>query len=227
MTPKTDARRLSITRDIAALREALGESALKLEHAADADDPATLAEAQARVAQVQHELAGAEARLLAYDLGLQARAREETARASADIAAELAELLERIGNLHRSSSARAGKVMRGIEMIGGEYAALIADLAEARALTAAAVRLRGGTAALNRMGSNLDGHDALAAAVGGALASSGLGVVGPSLAPWVIVTPPSNAFQPVALGPALERLNERRLDAIERAANFGKQEVAA
>lgn len=225
MTPKTDTRRLSITRDIAALREALGEAALRLEEAGD--DPGRLAAAQAQLAQVQHELAGAEAKLLAYDLGLQARAREETARASADVAAELAELLERIGNLHRSSAARAGKVMRGIELIGGEYSALIADLAEARALTGAAIRLRGGTAALNRMGTNLDGHDALAAAVGGALASSGLGVVGPSLSPWVVVSPPSGAFQPVALGPALERLHERRLNAIERAATFGKTEAAA
>lgn len=227
MTPRPDTRRLSITRDIQSLREALGESALKLEHAADADDPATLAEAQARVAQVQHELAGAEARLLAYDLGLQARAREETARASADVAAELAELLERIGNLHRSSSARAGKVMRGIEMIGGEYAALIADLAEARALTGAAIRLRGGTAALTRLGTALDGHDVIAASIGPALAASGIGVVGPSLAPWLICVPPSNAFQPIALGPALERLHERRLGAIERASTFGKQEAAA
>lgn len=221
---KTDIRRAAIVRDITAIREAVGEAALRLEEADD--DPSRLAEGQARLAQVQHELAGAEAKLVAYDLGLQARAREETARASADTDAQVEELLERIGNLHRSSAARAGKVMRGIEMMGGEYSALIADLAEARALTGAAIRLRGGTAALNRMGTNLDGHDALAAAVGGALASSGLGVVGPSLSPWVVVSPPSGAFQPVALGPALERLHERRLDAIERAANFGKQEAA-
>jgi hypothetical protein len=222
---KIDTRRAAIVRDITAIREAVGEAALRLEEADD--DPSRLAEGQARLAQVQHELAGAEAKLVSYDLGLQARAREETARASADTDAQVEELLERIGNLHRSSAARAGKVMRGIEMMGGEYSALIADLAEARALTAAAVRLRGGTAALNRMGTNLDGHDALAAAVGGALASSGLGVVGPSLSPWVVVSPPSGAFQPVALGPALERLHERRFDAIERAATFGKQEAAA
>jgi hypothetical protein len=222
---KIDTRRAAIVRDINALREALGEAALRLEEAGD--DPGRLAAAQAQLAQVQHELAGAEAKLVAYDLGLQARAREETARASADVETEVAGLLERIGNLHRSSAARAGRLMRAVESISGEFAALVTDLGEARALTGAAIRLRGGTAALTRLGTNLDGHDLIAASIGPALASSGIGVVGPSLAPWVIVTPPSNAFQPVSLGPALERLHERRLNAIERAATFGKTEAAA
>jgi len=193
---KIDTRRAAMQRDIGALREALGEAALRLEEAGD--DPGRLAAAQAQLAQVQHELAGAEAKLVAYDLGLQARAREETARASADTDAQVEELLE-----------------------------LITDLGEARALTGAAIRLRGGTAALTRLGTNLDGHDVIAASIGPALASSGVGVIGPSMAPWVVIAPPSGAFQPVSLGPALERLNERRLDAIERAATFGKQEAAA
>jgi hypothetical protein len=222
---KIDTRRAAMQRDIGALREALGEAALRLEEAGD--DPGRLAAAQAQLAQVQHELAGAEAKLVAYDLGLQARAREETARASADTDAQVEELLERIGNLHRSSSARAGRIARAIETLGAEYATLITDLGEARALTGAAIRLRGGTAALTRLGTNLDGHDVIAASIGPALASSGVGVIGPSMAPWVVIAPPSGAFQPVSLGPALERLNERRLDAIERAATFGKQEAAA
>jgi len=221
---KIDTRRAAMQRDIGALREALGEAALRLEEAGD--DPGRLAAAQAQLAQVQHELAGAEAKLVAYDLGLQARAREETARASADTDAQVEELLERIGNLHRSSSARAGRIARAIETLGAEYATLITDLGEARALTGAAIRLRGGTAALTRLGTNLDGHDVIAASIGPALASSGVGVIGPSMAPWVVIAPPSGAFQPVSLGPALERLNERRLDAIERAATFGKKEAA-
>jgi len=221
---KIDTRRAAIVRDITAIREAVGEAALRLEEADD--DPSRLAEGQARLAQVQHELAGAEAKLVAYDLGLQARAREETARASADTDAQVEELLERIGNLHRSSSARAGRIARAIETLGAEYATLITDLGEARALTGAAIRLRGGTAALTRLGTNLDGHDVIAASIGPALASSGLGVVGPSLSPWVVVSPPSGAFQPVALGPALQRLHQRRFNAIDRAATFGKREAA-
>jgi hypothetical protein len=222
---KIDIRRAAIVRDVNSLREALGESALRLEEADD--DPSRLAEGQARLAQVQHELAGAEAKLVAYDLGLQARAREEAARASADTEAEVESLIGRINDLNRAAVSRAGRIARAIESFGAEYATLITDLGEARALTGAAIRLRGGTAALTRLGTNLDGHEVIAGSIGPALASSGIGVVGPSMAPWVVIAPPSGAFQTVALAPALQRLHERRLDAIERAATFGKQEVAA
>jgi hypothetical protein len=221
---KTDIRRAAIVRDITAIREAVGEAALRLEEADD--DPSRLAEGQARLAQVQHELAGAEAKLVAYDLGLQARAREETARASADVETEVESLIARIADLNRAAVSRAGRIARAIETLGAEYATLITDLGEARALTGAAIRLRGGTAALTRLGTNLDGHDVIAASIGPALASSGLGVVGPSLSPWVVVSPPSGAFQPVALGPALQRLHQRRFNAIDRAATFGKREAA-
>ena len=65
---KIDTRRAAIQRDIGALREALGEAALRLEEAGD--DPGRLAAAQAQLAQVQHELACAEARLVEYDAGV-------------------------------------------------------------------------------------------------------------------------------------------------------------
>lgn len=226
MSTKPDARRLSIVRDINALREALGESALKLEQAADADDPAALAEAQARLAQVQAELTSAEQRLVAHDAAIEARARQAAQRATAETEGEVQEIIERIGNLHRSSSARAGRLMRTIEAIAPLWAELLVELGELHALTNSAVHKRGGTQAL-KLVAHLDGHDLLAGAVGPAVAATGLGITGPSLAPFVIVSPISGAFQPVALGSALERLNERRLDVIERAANFGKQEVAA
>jgi hypothetical protein len=117
--------------------------------------------------------------------------------------------------------------MRAIEGLAGEWATLLADLDEARALTAAAVHLRGGGRAVQRLANNIDGHDVVAGAVGPALASTGLGVSGPSLAPWLIVSPPSGAFAPVALGPALERLHERRIEAIEKASTFAKPSEAA
>ena len=218
---KIDIRRAAIERDINAIREALGESALKLEHAAEADDQAALAEAQARLAQVQAELTGTEQKLVAHDAALEARAREEAARASADTVAEVEELIARIGDLHRSSSARAGRLMRAIESIGPLWAELLVELGELHALTNTAVHKRGGTQAL-RLVAHLDAHDLLAGAVGPAVASTGLGVTGPSLSPFVITSPLSGAFQPVTLAPALERLQERRLDVIERAATFGR-----
>jgi hypothetical protein len=224
---KIDIRRAAIVRDINAIREALGESALRLEQAADADDPAALAEAQARLAQVQAELTGTELKLVAHDAALEARSREEAARASADTVAEVEELIARIGDLHRSSTTRAGRLLRAIESIGPMWAEVLVELAEARALAVAAVHLGGGTFAVNRLTDNLDGHDILAGAVGPALATTGLGVTGPNLAPWAILSPPSNAFAPVALGAALERLHERRLAAIASAPTFGKTPTEA
>jgi hypothetical protein len=225
---KIDIRRAAIERDINAIREALGESALRLEQAADADDPAALAEAQARLAQVQAELTGTEQKLVAHDAALEARAREDERRSSVEAEAEVQEILERIADLHRASTSRAGRLMRTIEAIGPLWAELLVELGELHALTNSAVHKRGGTQAL-RLVAHLDGHDLLAGAVGPAIASTGLGVTGPSLSPFVITSPLSGAFQPVTLAPALERLQERRLDVIERAATFarGGQELAA
>ena len=222
---KIDTRRAAIQRDIGALREALGEAALRLEEAGD--DPGRLAAAQAQLAQVQHELAGAEARLVAYDAGVEARTRQEAQRATAETEAEVASLIARIADLNRAAISRAGRIARAIETLGAEYAALLTDLGEGAALCQRAVYARAGGIGAQRLAVGIDGHDVVSGAVGPALASSGVGVIGPSLSPWLIVTPPSNAFEPVRLPSALERLHERRLDAIERAATFGKQEAAA
>jgi hypothetical protein len=219
--PTVDTRRVALVRDAGLARDALAEAALILENAAD--DPL----AQAAVVQLQAEVDAAERRIQHHDLARAAAAREAEQRSSAGTEEQVAKHLQRIGDLHRSSTTRALKLLRAIEGLAGEWAALLADLDEARALTASAVHLRGGGLAVQRLTVHLDGHDVLAGAVGPALASTGLGITGPSLAPWIIVSPPSGAFAPVALGPALERLHERRLGAIERASTFAKTSESA
>jgi hypothetical protein len=222
---KPDTRRAGLLRDLQSLRDAIGELALKLEESGE--DSPDAARAQGDLAALQRELAGAEQRLASYDLAREAAARRVEVQSSAETEEQVAKHLQRIGDLHRASTTRALKMMRSIEALGAEWGALLTDLGEARALTAAAVHLRGGGRAVQRLANNIDGHDVVAGAVGPALACTGLGVTGPSLAPWIIVSPPSGAFAPVGLGAALERLYERRIEAIAKASTFAKPSEAA
>jgi hypothetical protein len=218
----SSSKREALTRDLGALRDALAEAALRLERAPD--DP----EAQAAVASLQQELVGATRRLELYDLAQQAEQREAEHRQKEDNRAHVAELITRIEALHKASTKRAVALVSAIEALGPIWSELLVELGEARALVASAVRAAGGGEALRRLLTvPLDGHDALAGTVGGTLASTGLGVIGPSLAPWIVTTPPSGVFRRVDIAQALDTLHAQRLDVIERAASFSRfKEVA-
>lgn len=106
-----------------------------------------------------------------------------------------------------------------IAQIGAMWTASHNTLSEAAALTREIVRLAGGKDAVKRFDNGADnaGHGALAAAVGSALAATGMGSTGPTLAPIVHVSPPMRAHTASDLERGLDNLFNRQVEAIDRA----------
>jgi len=202
----------------AALNERIDLCRANLADTALAHERAPTAETKAQAERGQVDLAAARQALEMFELALEASSREVTREELQDKADQLADLRKRIDTLHATTLASATKIVSTIEQLGPQYAVLIADLAEARELTASAARIAGGARGTRRASSLfLDGHGALGAAVGAAIASAGFGLVGPSLAPTVTVIPPSGAFRVDDITTALNRLHQLRMDAIEPA----------
>lgn len=219
MTQKID--RTSDASRRAALNERIDLCRATLADAALAHERQPTAETEAQVGLYRRDLASARQALELFELSLEAAAREVVAETKHFAEQQVAELRARIDVLHAATVISAQDIVNTLEQIGPKYATLIADLAEARELTTAAVRLAGGRAAVTRQlghGLQLDGHAPLAAAVGAAIASAGFGTVGPSLAPTVSVIPPSAYFKTDEIAVAFDRIHTARIHAIDRAA---------
>lgn len=206
------------------IQATLAEVALKADN--EPDDIALLEQ----LAELKRQRDKAKEVIENLELAKEGAAHLDVVLDAADKQARIAELKRRIDTLHKTSTVSAVKIINSLEQLGPKYSALVADLAELRELTAAAVRIAGGAKGVQRVmggGRYLDGHDCLAASVSTAIVSAGFGLVGPSLGPIVTVVPPSGAFRVEDIETAFNRLQEMRLDCIEQAGRPSTMKVEA
>jgi hypothetical protein len=173
----------------------------------------------------QHVVTTLEAEIKHHELNIERLNAAKLAQQNQDVEVDEQAKTQRIAEL---SVQRDAAVIRAkqvpIELIdylagaGPLWTASVNAVSEVNSLTRELVRLTGGNDALKRvLGHGDNGHGALAAAVGSALAATGMGTQGPSLAPTVSISPPLRAFTATDLEHNLTNLFNNQADAIERA----------
>jgi hypothetical protein len=173
------------------------------------------------VAELEKEIEGHE---LAIDRLNAAKLAQASQSVDEDNAAKL-KRLEELAELRRVAVDRAKQVT--VELvdflagIGPLWTSAHNSLSEVTSLAREIVRLAGGAEAVKRFNNNFDsaGHGALATAVASALAATGLGTSGPSLAPMVAISPPLRAYTATDLSKSLDGRFAWQDESIESALN--------
>lgn len=177
------------------------------------------------VAELEREIAG-------HELAIERLNAAKSAQANVDVETDNTAKLARLAELNAQRDAAVARAKQVpvelvdyIAQIGAMWTASHNTLSEAAALTREIVRLAGGKDAVKRFDNGADnaGHGALAAAVGSALAATGMGSTGPTLAPIVHVSPPMRAYTASDLERGLDNLFNRQVEAIDRATTTSKE----
>lgn len=184
--------------------------------------------AQQNTPERQHVVAELEREIKSHELAIDRLNAAKVAQASVDVEADFAAKTARIAELTLQRDAALARAKQApiylvdyIAGIGPLWTAALNALAESNALAREIVRLAGGKDAIKRFDNMTDGsgHDAFAAAVGSALAATGLGTTGPKLAPTVTISPPMRAYTASDLERGLGNVFNRQGEAIDRACN--------
>lgn len=174
----------------------------------------------------RHAVDVLEAEIRDHELAIDRLNAAKLAQASQDVQVDDAAKTARLAELTQQRDAAVARAKQVpvelvdyIAQIGAMWTASHNTLSEAAALTREIVRLAGGKDAVKRFDNGADnaGHGALAAAVGSALAATGMGSTGPTLAPIVHVSPPMRAYTASDLERGLDNLFNRQVEAIDRA----------
>lgn len=148
-----------------------------------------------------------------------AAAKKEVQVDDAAKSARLAELTQQ----RDAAVARAKQVpvamVDFIAQIGPQWVEGLNALSECNALTREILRLSGSRDALKKFDGSADttGHSVFGVAVGSALASTGLGSLGPNLSPYASITPTTQPFTASDLERSLGNVFARQAEAIDRA----------
>lgn len=180
----------------------------------------------------RHAVDVLEAEIRDHELAIDRLNAAKLAQASQDVQVDDAAKTARLAELTQQRDAAVARAKQVpvelvdyIAQIGAMWTASHNTLSEAAALTREIVRLAGGKDAVKRFDNGADnaGHGALAAAVGSALAATGMGSTGPTLAPIVHVSPPMRAYTASDLERGLDNLFNRQVEAIDRATTTSKE----
>lgn len=176
----------------------------------------------------RHAVDVLEAEIRDHELAIDRLNAAKLAQASQDVETDNTTKLARLAELNAQRDAAVARAKQlpvalvdYLAAVGPQWVEGLNALSECNALTREILRVSGSRDALKKFGGSADttGHSVFGVAVGSALASTGLGSLGPNLSPYASITPTTQPFTASDLERGLDNLFNRQAEAIDRACN--------
>lgn len=171
------------------------------------------------VAELEQEIAG-------HELAIERLNAAKSAQANVDVETDNTTKLARLAELNAQRDAVVARAKQlpvalvdYLAAVGPQWVEGLNALSECNALTREILRVSGTKDALKRFDNSVDttGHSIFGVAVGSALATTGLGSIGPNLAPFASITSTTTPFTASDLERSLDNVFIRQAEAIARA----------
>lgn len=175
-----------------------------------------------QVAQLELEIHNHRVNIRRLEAAQEAANLQVTAEEQADRGHQIQHLRGKVADTSNQLEPLLSRMIERIESVGPDLAQFVALAAQRREAANAAVRMAGGSKALQTVFANamrIDGHDVLVEALIGAVVRSGIGQVGPSLSPYIVLDVPGVVPTVAHAERGLQRDRDRLLEAIDRAVN--------
>lgn len=210
--------------DLESAKAEYSRQALRLaQHPRDAD-------VQHVVADLEAEIEGHRRTIARLEAAQQADNHEVDQKQEAERIAEVKALCAKVRTITDQLDPLLVRIVEGLEAVGPDIAEFVTLAAQRHRAAHAAARLASNGKPPHSQLAHLiraDGHNALMDAVIGGVARSGIGTVGPSLAPHVVVNVPVRVPTLADAKQALERDRARLLEAINICTQSTTEEATA